>query len=801
MQTPPNSTGASPSINHRRPFARSGGARRVWRKSSLAAFACATGLVTFAAPFPSRAATTVFDDNFNRDDTDGLGPNWSFANGGQLDTNGQQARWLSGTNTMYYLAGHTGAYTHTTLKVDVLNLGSTGFQSVALLLGQPDSPSADGLFLQIVAENVTSNFTRIELDTGANQTDATKWTTPTSIFTPTPFSSARITASAVDVDTIRIGIDSNFDGVDEQSFTRDLNLGAMGFGNRMGLSINGGAMRADNFSASIITPVNVNWNVAGGGTWDITSNNWIGGSLHPTKYFNTDNAFFSNPAGGTITLAGGANALAIAPGSTTVNAASGTYTFVGSGITSGTLTKAGAGKLILANPNTFTGITTVQNAGSTADMGADAHLTLNNVSGNALSGDLHIGIASALSGNVAKVNLARSNQIADNRVIYFDSPVARYAYLSLRGNSETVAGIVSNSSGGVIENGNYTGAINTTGTLALAPPVGVTHTFTGIIRDADTGGGTGKLNITINGPGTQVLGAGGTYTYTGATAVNGGTLRIDGSIASSSGVAVTAAGAKFQAGSTQLIKSLNIANGASAELVATTLSVLTIGDNVNTTPFVLGGSASAVNLHKNIVIIDYPSASPKTAVRSAIQSANYTTNIWNGVGIGAAEIAVSQSVPPQLAVGYAESTDLIGGGVGTMDFGGSVSADVDATTLIIRTTLSGDADLDGSVNLNDLIRLANNYGAASGKHWSDGDFDYSGGVDLNDLIRLANNYGSTFVAGEVIPSASDSFQADMAAVFDGAAVPTAVPEPGTLGFAVISAAGKLLRRRRTAEAG
>jgi len=223
---------------------------------------------------------------------------------------------------------------------------------------------------------------------------------------------------------------------------------------------------------------------------------------------------------------------------------------------------------------------------------------------------------------------------------------------------------------------------------------------------------------------------------------------------------------------------------------------LRVGDNLIATPFALGGPAASVNLHKNILIIDYPSASPIADVRSAIGSANYTGNIWNGIGIGAAEIGASQSTSPQLAVGYAESTDLIGGGVGTVNFGASVSADVDATTLIIRTTLSGDADLDGSVGLNDLIRLANNYGSASGKNWSDGDFDYNGGVDLNDLIRLANNYGSSFLAGDVIPGASDTFQADLAATFSGAAVPTAVPEPATFGFTALSTVATLMGRRR-----
>jgi len=100
--------------------------------------------------------------------------------------------------------------------------------------------------------------------------------------------------------------------------------------------------------------------------------------------------------------------------------------------------------------------------------------------------------------------------------------------------------------------------------------------------------------------------------------------------------------------------------------------------------------------------------------------------------------------------------------------------------------------------LNDLIRLANNYGAVAGKEWFDGDFDYNGAVDLNDLIRLANNYGGAFAAGDVIPGASDSFNADLAAAFNGTAVPTSVPEPTTLGLAAVGAAGMLMRRRRRA---
>ena len=93
------------------------------------------------------------------------------------------------------------------------------------------------------------------------------------------------------------------------------------------------------------------------------------------------------------------------------------------------------------------------------------------------------------------------------------------------------------------------------------------------------------------------------------------------------------------------------------------------------------------------------------------------------------------------------------------------------TTVYAR---QGDADLDGTVNFNDLLLLARNYNG-TGKSWFDGDFDYSGNVNFNDLLTLARNYNSTAPAS---PLFSPAFQADVAAAF------ASVPEPTT--FAVLT---------------
>ena len=117
---------------------------------------------------------------------------------------------------------------------------------------------------------------------------------------------------------------------------------------------------------------------------------------------------------------------------------------------------------------------------------------------------------------------------------------------------------------------------------------------------------------------------------------------------------------------------------------------------------------------------------------------------------------------------------------------------VDPNAILMQYTISGDADIDGTVNLNDLIRLANHYGQTSGATWADGDFDYDGAVNLNDLIRLANQYGSQLGAE---PVAMD-FVADLQATMGGTVAPASVPEPAALGS--IAAATLLLLNRRRA---
>jgi hypothetical protein len=100
----------------------------------------------------------------------------------------------------------------------------------------------------------------------------------------------------------------------------------------------------------------------------------------------------------------------------------------------------------------------------------------------------------------------------------------------------------------------------------------------------------------------------------------------------------------------------------------------------------------------------------------------------------------------------------------------------------------GDANLDGSVDFNDLVKLAQNYNVTTGETWFEGDFNYDGAVDFNDLVMLAQHYNTAVPAGGL---GSASFSADVAAAF------AQVPEPGSVALIGTVVTATLLRRRRS----
>lgn len=171
--------------------------------------------------------------------------------------------------------------------------------------------------------------------------------------------------------------------------------------------------------------------------------------------------------------------------------------------------------------------------------------------------------------------------------------------------------------------------------------------------------------------------------------------------------------------------------------------------------------------------VDYEAGdSPLSTLATSIAS-GCNGGSWNGPGIGS-----SLANQNGYAVGIAEQSAI------GVTFWNGIS--IDSTTVVLRLTRIGDSDLNGTVDFDDLLKLAQNYGS-NGKLWTDGDSNYDGAVNFDDLLGLAQNYSQSASLALAALGDNPGFAADWALAV------SLVPEPA-LCSAVLSVA--LVRRRR-----
>jgi hypothetical protein len=112
------------------------------------------------------------------------------------------------------------------------------------------------------------------------------------------------------------------------------------------------------------------------------------------------------------------------------------------------------------------------------------------------------------------------------------------------------------------------------------------------------------------------------------------------------------------------------------------------------------------------------------------------------------------------------------------------------SSFTIATTMPGDVNSDGKVDINDLTIVLANYGKTAGMWWGTGDLVGDGIVDLNDLTEVLANYGKTLSASA----------AGVAAVPEPSSVGLLVGAVGLLGWVGIRGWGLGIRARTEAKA-
>ncbi|MEX2140422.1 MAG: PHB depolymerase family esterase [Pirellulales bacterium] len=189
--------------------------------------------------------------------------------------------------------------------------------------------------------------------------------------------------------------------------------------------------------------------------------------------------------------------------------------------------------------------------------------------------------------------------------------------------------------------------------------------------------------------------------------------------------------------------------------------------------------AARLDLNNNALVVDYTGTSPVAAVRQRIVAGRGGAGLgktWNGPGITSSAAAAAEA--ESRSIGYAENSALPLGPYTT--FRGQA---VDGTAVMMALTRTGDANLDGVVNDDDVTIVGASYApGVSQPHWAHGDFDYNGFVDDDDVTLLG-----AFYEPSAAPLAAP-------APLSGTSI-SGVPEPATFWLLVVTSAGLACGRR------
>jgi len=213
-------------------------------------------------------------------------------------------------------------------------------------------------------------------------------------------------------------------------------------------------------------------------------------------------------------------------------------------------------------------------------------------------------------------------------------------------------------------------------------------------------------------------------------------------------------------------------------------------------PAVINGSLTldpggAIDIQNSSLTINFSAgADPVATIRRYLRFA-YDDGLWDGSGLTSSVVAAQVAANK----GTTNGTYSIGYSDGNTD--GSIGG-VQPGQILIEPELVADANMDGKVDFNDLLILAQNVGSTNAD-WTHADFNFDGLVDFNDLLLLAQNInhtnGSTPL-GEQLPASFEAQWQLAQAEVKAAGGSGSVPEPGMMSLLSVFAVGLLKRRRR-----
>jgi hypothetical protein len=285
----------------------------------------------------------------------------------------------------------------------------------------------------------------------------------------------------------------------------------------------------------------------------------------------------------------------------------------------------------------------------------------------------------------------------------------------------------------------------------------------------------GDDTLTVNPSGQPELGVDALIYNAGAGAntlvVQGGGARIDSS--ASGGTLNTTVQEGAHLSTSRLVQSnLMLADGGKATLLpggsASEINSLTLG------------AGATLDITDNALVIDYTGTSPVATVRERILSGRGGSGFgasWAGRGITSSTAAQANLIEPEArSVGYTENSALPLGAY--TSFRG---LPVDDTAVLIAYTRTGDANLDGLINDDDVTIVGATYApGAPQSNWGLGDFDYNGFVDDDDATLLGEFYNPA-APPLAAPAAADDLDTiellanaivyDLAAIDDSLATP------------------------------